>query len=162
MSVSAVILNWNRPRWLRRVILPILSRHPLVSEIQISHGREDTSFSFKSRRCDVIHRHDWKLNARHYLNRDFEKALDYARQVQALAPDYHESYVLLAAASAQLGREEEAAKYIARILEMFPEYPSFAWTFWQIWFHDHEHRNLLAEGLRKAGLDIPDEPAAAD
>ena len=64
MSVSAVILNWNRPKWLRRVILPILSRHPLVSEIHISHGREDTRFAFKSRRCDVIHRPDWELNDR--------------------------------------------------------------------------------------------------
>ena len=67
MSVSAVILNWNRPSWLRRVILPILSRHPLVSEIHISHGREDTRFPFKSRRCDVIHRPDWELNARYGL-----------------------------------------------------------------------------------------------
>ena len=67
MSVSAVILNWNRPVWLRRVILPLLARHPLVDEIHVSHGREKTCFSYKSRHCEIIHRHDWDLNDRYGL-----------------------------------------------------------------------------------------------
>ena len=67
MSVSAVILNWNRPRWLRRVILPFLARHPLVDEIHISHGRERTCFSFESQHCEIVHRHDWDLNDRYGL-----------------------------------------------------------------------------------------------
>ncbi len=67
MSVSAVVLNWNRPSWLRRVILPLLARHPLVDEIHVSHGRERTCFSFESPRCEVVHRHDWDLNDRYGL-----------------------------------------------------------------------------------------------
>ena len=64
MSVSVVILNWNRPVWLRRVILPLLARHPLVDEIHVSHGREAACFAYRSRRCEIIHRHDWDLNER--------------------------------------------------------------------------------------------------
>jgi len=67
VSVSAVILNWNRPSWLRRVILPLLARHPLVDEIHVSHGRERTCFSFESPRCEIVHRHDWDLNDRYGL-----------------------------------------------------------------------------------------------
>jgi hypothetical protein len=67
VSVSVVILNWNRPVWLRRVILPLLARHPLVDEIQVSHGRESARFSYKSRRCEIIHRRDWDLNDRYGL-----------------------------------------------------------------------------------------------
>lgn len=67
MSVSVVVLNWNRPNWLRRVILPLLARHPLIGEIHVSHGREKTCFSYKSRRCEVIHRQDWDLNDRYGL-----------------------------------------------------------------------------------------------
>ena len=67
MSVSAVVLNWNRPSWLRRVILPLLARHPLVDEIHVSHGAERTCFSFESPRCEIIHRHDWGLNDRYGL-----------------------------------------------------------------------------------------------
>ena len=58
MSVSAVVLNWNRPSWLRRVILPLLARHPLVDEIHVSHGAERTCFSFESPRCEIVHRHE--------------------------------------------------------------------------------------------------------
>ena len=67
VSVSAVILNWNRPLWLRRVILPLLARHPLVEEIHVSHGREQTCFTFESPRCEIVHRHDWDLNERYGL-----------------------------------------------------------------------------------------------
>ena len=67
MSVSVVILNWNRPVWLRRVIVPLLARHPLVDEIHISHGRESSCFGYKNRRCEIIHRRDWSLNERYGL-----------------------------------------------------------------------------------------------
>jgi len=67
VSVSAVILNWNRPLWLRRVILPLLARHPLVDEIHVSHGRERTCFPFETPRCEMVHRHDWDLNDRYGL-----------------------------------------------------------------------------------------------
>lgn len=67
MNVSVVVLNWNRPAWLRRAILPLLARHPLVDEIHVSHGREKARFSYDTRRCEIIHRHDWDLNDRYGL-----------------------------------------------------------------------------------------------
>ena len=67
MSVSVVILNWNRPAWLRRVILPLLARQPLIDEIHVSHGRESACFAYKNRRCRIVHRHDWNLNDRYGL-----------------------------------------------------------------------------------------------
>ncbi len=87
MSVSAVILNWNRPRWLRHVILPLLARHPLVDEIHVSHGREETYFSSKSRHCDVIHRHDWVLNDRYGLARRFVAAKEARNEAVLLLDD---------------------------------------------------------------------------
>lgn len=63
MSVSVVVLNWARPSWLRRLVLPLLARHPLVDEIVVSHGRADTRFAWTSRHADVVHRDDEALNA---------------------------------------------------------------------------------------------------
>ena len=87
MSVSAVILNWNRPIWLHRVILPLLARHPLVDEIHVSHGREETCFSYKSRHCEVIHRPDWTLNDRYGLARRFVAAREARNDAVLLLDD---------------------------------------------------------------------------
>ncbi len=87
MSVSAVILNWNRPLWLRRVILPLLARHPLVDEIHVSHGRERTCFSFKSPHCEIIHRHDWPLNDRYGLALRFVAAREVRNEAVLILDD---------------------------------------------------------------------------
>jgi len=87
VSISAVVLNWNRPIWLRRVILPLLSRHPQVSEIHISHGREDTRFNFKSRHCQVIHRPDWELNPRYGLALRFVAARESKNEAVLIVDD---------------------------------------------------------------------------
>lgn len=71
MSISVVILNWQRPRLLKHIILPYISRHPLVSEIIISHGREASIFKYKSKKCDIIHRNDSKINEKHGLTRRY-------------------------------------------------------------------------------------------
>jgi len=62
MNISLVVLNWQRPAWLRWVILPYLTRHPLIDEVIVSHGRQDTAFSYRTRHCAVVHREDWGLN----------------------------------------------------------------------------------------------------
>ena len=87
MSVSAVILNWNRPSWLRRVILPLLARHPLVDEICISHGRERTCFAFESTHCDIIHRRDWDLNDRYGLALRFVAAREAKNEAVLILDD---------------------------------------------------------------------------
>ncbi len=87
MSISAVVLNWNRPRWLRWVILPRLARHPEVSEIHISHGREETRFAFRSRNCRIIHRPDWELNREYGLALRFVAAREAANDAVLLVDD---------------------------------------------------------------------------
>ena len=87
MSVSVVILNWNRPLWLRRVILPLLARHPIVDEIHVSHGRERARFSYKSRRCKIIHRPDWDLNDRYGLALRFVAAREAANDAVLILDD---------------------------------------------------------------------------
>ena len=42
MKLSAVILNFNRPDYLKETILPHLE--PLVDEILVSHGKKETAF----------------------------------------------------------------------------------------------------------------------
>lgn len=71
MKISAVILNWNRPLSLKHLILPSLCRHPLISEIIISHGMKKTMFSYQSSHCSVIHRDDSKTNKEYGLSRRF-------------------------------------------------------------------------------------------
>ena len=87
MSISAVILNWNRPTWLRRVILPLLARHPLVDEVHVSHGREQTCFSFESPHCDIVHRHDWDLNDRYGLALRFVAAREARNEAVLILDD---------------------------------------------------------------------------
>ena len=87
MSVSVVILNWNRPGWLRRVILPLLARQPLVDEVQVSHGRESASFSYKSRHCEIIHRRDWDLNDRYGLALRFVAAREAKNEAVLIVDD---------------------------------------------------------------------------
>ena len=87
MSVSVVVLNWNRPGWLRRVILPLLARHPLVDDIHVSHGRQSACFSYKSRCCDIIHRHDWDLNDRYGLALRFVAAREARNEAVLIVDD---------------------------------------------------------------------------
>lgn len=87
MNASVVVLNWQRPRWLRRVILPYLTRHPLVDEVIISHGREDTAFRFKSRRCRVVNREDWGLNEEFGLSLRFVAAQEAKNEAVLLIDD---------------------------------------------------------------------------
>ena len=74
LKISVVVLNWKRPFWLQRMILPRLARHALVDEIVVSHGRADTRFEFASRHCVVVNRDDHELNAVHGLSLRFVAA----------------------------------------------------------------------------------------
>ena len=87
MSVTAVVLNWCRPRWLRWVVLPALARHPLVDEIVVSHGRRDTAFRYRSRKADIVHRHDWELNERYSLALRFVAAREARNEAVLIVDD---------------------------------------------------------------------------
>lgn len=87
MKVSVVVLNWNRPRWLRWVILPWLVRHPLIDEVHVSHGRRETAFRYRSRHASVVHRPDWELNERYGLALRFVAARECAHEAVLLVDD---------------------------------------------------------------------------
>lgn len=72
MSISIVILNFNRPHYINDNIIPYLDKIELVDEIIISHGKEKTYFESKSQK--VRNYKDWGENnhkyglARRFLN----------------------------------------------------------------------------------------------
>ena len=70
------------------------------------------------------------------------------------------AYVSLASALGSLGRIEEARPILDKLRELKPD---FSLEFFEsVWIGvDPSFTALLFEGLRKAGLDIPDEPSTA-
>ena len=71
------------------------------------------------------------------------------------------AYAALASALGSLGRIEEARPALDKLLELNPDF-SPEWVK-SIWIGaDPLYLATYFEGLRKAGLDIPDEPTATD
>ena len=64
-----------------------------------------------------------------------------------------------AVAYAHLGRMEEARDAVAKMLAIYPDYQDDLWTYLRDWNFDDDFIRVTVEGLRKAGLAIPDEPA---
>ncbi len=100
------------------------------------------------------------LSFTEYMRGDFDAALNYAQKINL--PKVFWSEVRLAMAYAQLGRTADAQAVVDRLLTL---YPDFAENFWE------EHRRINMEdslirrsrdGLRKAGLDIPEEPTVSN
>jgi adenylate cyclase len=95
-----------------------------------------------------------------YRKGEYGAALREAQQINT--PGLFFSFAVLAAAYGQLGREAEAQDAVHKLLELHP-------TFARNMRKDYAKYNMsddlidhLAEGLRKAGLHIPDEPIPAD
>jgi TolB-like protein/Tfp pilus assembly protein PilF len=72
-------------------------------------------------------------------------------------PNYFHVPAIEAAALAQLGRNEEARKALARALVLRPDFAVAARQEYSKWYEPEEIEHLL-DGLRKAGLKIADEP----
>jgi adenylate cyclase len=75
-------------------------------------------------------------------------------------PNYFHIPAIQAAALAQLGREEEARKALQELLALRPDFATAARQEYRKWF-DEENIEPVMDGLRKAGLEIPDEPPSA-
>jgi adenylate cyclase len=96
---------------------------------------------------------------KYYMDGDFEVALQFA--IKAQIPFWY-SDLMLASTHAQLGNESQAASNIQKLFESNPDvvaayYPMANSMHWPIGFTEK-----VAEGLEKAGLQIPDEIGAAD
>ena len=94
----------------------------------------------------------------HYQRGEYETALEHA--ITMNLPDYIWALGALAAAYGQLGRTDDAASAVARMLELRPDIAQTARTDRAKFFRylpdllDH-----FMDGLRKAGLDIPEAPS---
>lgn len=62
-----------------------------------------------------------------------------------------------AAALGQLGRREEARKTIEKLLELRPDFATAARHEYRKWLDD-KYVELVIDGLRNGGLDIPEPP----
>jgi TolB-like protein/Tfp pilus assembly protein PilF len=119
------------------------------------------------RGCALVE-HSLQLNPNHpgwywfplffnaYHKRDYQGALSYALKVNL--PGYHGTHMALAAAYAQLGQPDEARRAIQELLKLKPDAARIVRPALGISL-DQELVEHMIDGLRKAGLEIPDDPA---
>ena len=91
------------------------------------------------------------LGNAYYMSDNYEGAFNTLRIGMERMPGYRAIPVWLAAATAQTGRLEEAHRTATLVLEMAPGFTINGWL-QHIHFERQSDANLLAEGLRKAGL----------
>jgi len=96
------------------------------------------------------------------LNEDYASALIKANDYVARAPDFYWAYVFSAATLGLMGKVDEAAFHLQKVRELNPEMESRMSEELSNWFFEDEPVAVVMEGLRKAGLVISDDPAAAD
>ena len=92
-----------------------------------------------------------------YRKGDYRGALSYALKINL--PGLHSTHTALAACYGQLGMREEAAKAVRELLKLRPNAALIMRPGLQVRFSDSELIEHTIEGLRKAGLEIPDDQA---
>ena len=90
----------------------------------------------------------------HYRRGAFEAALAKARQVAM--PAFHWNHVFVAMCCGQLGLEGEARAACDKVLELAPRFEAEVWQGLDAWNLPDDFAELVVEGLRKAGLEIPE------
>ncbi|WP_299615278.1 hypothetical protein [Pelagibius sp.] len=94
--------------------------------------------------------------ADHYRKEEFEAALAEAKQIQM--PEFFANFMMLAMCYGQLGRDREGRSACDKLLELAPDFSERAWDFLAAWNMSEELSGQIVDGLRKAGLRIPDRP----
>jgi TolB-like protein/Tfp pilus assembly protein PilF len=101
----------------------------------------------------------WFVDFYHaYRQRDYRGALNFTLKVNL--PGHWASHVMTAAACGQLGEQDAAAKAIRDLLNLRPNFAATARKDFEKWWQP-EYVGPLMEGLRKAGLEIPEKEAGA-
>ena len=95
----------------------------------------------------------------HYRRHEYNEALEAIRRVNM--PAFFRYQSALAAVCGQLGRKKEGQKAIRELLRLVPDYPLKARDELSKWFNPELTEDYI-EGLRKAGLEIPEPGAAAN
>jgi len=96
------------------------------------------------------------LNA--YRKGDYPAALKIAAKIDL--PRYHTSFAARAAVLGQLGEIERARNELSQILALRPDYASSVRRDFSMWYPPDLVEHWI-EGLRKAGLDVPEAQTSA-
>ena len=96
----------------------------------------------------------------HLLKGEYKEAVATYKKMNL--PDHFAIWRSLAVAYAHMGRLDEAKAAADKMLALYPGYEKDIWAFLRDWNFSDDFVTATIDGLRKAGLDIPDEPAAAD
>ncbi|MDP6953309.1 MAG: tetratricopeptide repeat protein, partial [Alphaproteobacteria bacterium] len=103
--------------------------------------------------------YNYFLSTGHYMRGEYEEALAAALKMDwGIAWDY----VNRAVAYAQLGRTAEARGEIKSLLEADPDFGREVWQRFRVFNFPDERIRQFIEGLRKAGLEVSDEPPLTD
>ena len=95
----------------------------------------------------------------HYQKERYEDALKSVHKFEG-AQRVWVIHACLAASYGQLKNTEKASAEIAQLLALRPEFHKDAAGYLQRFFGSSEGVDALLDGLRKAGLDIPNESVA--
>jgi tetratricopeptide (TPR) repeat protein len=122
-------------------------------------GRVDEGLAMLKRAVELNPRYpswyNYFLSGGHFMRGEYQGALD-----AALGLDWgvRWDYVARAVAYAQLGRIEEARQQIDKLNEVDPEFGELVWERFRLFNFPDESIRQYIEGLRKAGLEVAEEP----
>jgi adenylate cyclase len=91
-----------------------------------------------------------------YRQGRYAEALDEAKQIDA--PGWVHNHTVLAMIYGQLGQEEQARAAARQLLRLDPDFEENAWYEIQLRNFPEQMAEHMAEGLRRAGLNIPPRP----
>ena len=97
----------------------------------------------------------WAAFTKAYFQGQYAEALELAVRINM--PNYFYAYAARAAALGQLGQREAAEKELRELLALRPDFATAARREYAKWY-DSEWVEHMLDGLRKAGLEIPDDP----
>jgi adenylate cyclase len=92
----------------------------------------------------------------HYRKGEYTEALALAQKIDL--PQFYRTHLLLAAIYGQLGRRGPAQAALSKLIELYPEFATKGWFELRRVNYPENLIAQLIEGLRKAGLDVPEEP----
>lgn len=90
----------------------------------------------------------------HYRKGAYEAALAEVKQVRM--PDFFLWYLMLAMCHGQLGQDREGRAACDKLLELAPDCPERAWDYLASWNLSADICRQVMDGLRKAGLRVPE------
>jgi tetratricopeptide (TPR) repeat protein len=93
----------------------------------------------------------WAIAKDHFRKSEFKQAL--VTFERAFTPGFWLSHLQLAYTHGMLGNAEQAANAVARLEELKPGLSiTLAVAYYRMWNFEQSYLDLMAEGLRKAGL----------